>query len=111
MITTVLLTLVYPVFLAARLLNLMLRRDPLRLREDPGRSLWIARDPELDHASYFSEGSAVEGRDHGGMGWVGFAVLTWLSRPYAPPRERPSGKFSTAADREQGIPDELYTLW
>ena len=46
-----------------------------------------------------------------GMGRVAFRLLIWLSRAYAPRREQPAGKFQTAADREEGIPDELYTLW
>lgn len=111
MITTLLLVLFYPVLLAARVLNRVLGRDPLRLREGPDGTLWIARDRQPDPASYFSEASAVEGRGHRGMGRVALRLLIWLSRAYAPRRGQPAGKFSTAADREQGIPDELYTLW
>ncbi|HEY6167023.1 MAG TPA: hypothetical protein VI454_03210 [Verrucomicrobiae bacterium] len=107
----IILVLVYPLLLLARLLNALLGRDPLRLREPRGDSLWIARDVESDSASYFSEASAAEGRGHGGVGGLARAPLKILARLYAPPRSAPTGQYSAGADREQGIPDEVYTLW
>lgn len=111
MITTIVLALVYPLLLAARLLNLVLGRDPLRRREPTSRSLWIARDTATSDAGYFSEASPAEGRGHGGFGRLPESVLLRIARWHAPPRLQPREKFSAAADREQGIPDEMYTLW
>jgi hypothetical protein len=110
-LTTIVLTLLYPLLLLARLLNTALGRDPLRSREGDAASFWIARTAEPDQASYFSEASAAEGRGHGGMGRLAMPVFLWLAGRYAPGREQPREKFSASADREQGIPDELYTLW
>jgi hypothetical protein len=108
--TTLLLTLLYPLLVAARAMNALLGRDPLR-RRPPAGSLWIARDPAAHDAGYFSESSPNEGRGHGGSGRIAAAVLLLIARWYAPPRSQPNEKFSAAADREQGIPDEMYTLW
>jgi len=107
----ILLVLLFPLLLLARVLNALLGRDPLRLREPRGESCWIERGPEPDRASYFSEASVVEGRGHGGLGWIAGGLLKRLSRLQAPSRPAPGEKFSTAADREKGIPDEVYTLW
>lgn len=111
MVITFLLTLVYPLFIAARIFNAALGRDPLRLRPRKDDSLWIERPSQPDSTAYFTETSATEGHDHGGMGRPAFRLLNWLSLAYSPRRDRPSEKFSAAADRDQGIPDELYTLW
>jgi hypothetical protein len=111
MIITFLLTLVYPLFIAARICNAVLGRDPLRLRRRNDDSLWIERPSQPDSPAYFAETSPAEGHAHGGMGRPAFQLLTWLSLAYSPRRDTPSDKFSAAADREHGIPDELYTLW
>jgi hypothetical protein len=106
-----LLILLYPLLLLGRGLNALFGRDPLRLRQPTGSTFWIARagEPEVD--SYFSEASSVEGCGHGGMGGAARGCLRGLARMLAPPRPAPGEKFSAAADREQGIPDEVYTLW
>lgn len=111
MLTRILLTLLYPLLLLARVLNLITGRDPLRRRGGRAKTFWIARDAGPDRASYFSEASAVEGRGHGGLGSLAAGPLLALARWYAPRRHQPGEKFSASADREQGIPDELYTLW
>jgi hypothetical protein len=110
-LTKVLLVLVFPLLLLGRLLNALFGRDPLRLREPRGESFWIARAVEPDRASYFSEASVAEGREHGGLGALARIPLKWIARLAAPRRSRPGEKFSAGADREQGIPDEVYTLW
>lgn len=106
--TSVLLTLIYPLLLLTRVVNAMRGHDPLtRQRPAPG-SLWVPRRHDADDLTYFSETSPHE-RDEG----FGAArrALIWLSRWCAPPRQQPREKFSAAADREEGIPDEMYTLW
>ena len=109
--TTLLLTLLYPLLLAARLFNALLVRDPLR-RVRPGTgSLWVERNTTASNASYFSEVSPSESGGGSSAGWLPESVLVSLSRWYAPPRLRPNEQFSAGADREQGIPDEMYTLW
>ena len=109
--TTLLLTLLYPLLLAARLFNALLGRDPLRRARPGAGSLWVERNTTSSDASYFSEVSPSETRGRTSAGWLPELVLVSLSRWYAPPRLRPNEKFSAAADREQGIPDEMYTLW
>lgn len=106
-VTRILLTLAYPLLLIARAINIVTGRDPLRSRRPREQSLWIARAPVDSDASYFSETSPAEPRQPS----LAAAVLTWIARFYAPPRSQPKEKFSPAADREQGIPDEMYTLW
>ena len=109
--TAIVIVLIYPLLVAARLCNLVLGRDPLRLRKPAGNPFWIVREPTPSDASYFSESSMVEGRNHRGLGWIAAGVLTWAARASTPGRGQPGEKFSAAADREHGIPDETYTLW
>lgn len=106
-----LLILLYPLLLLARALNALLGRDPMRLREPRGESCWIPRAAQPDSASYFSEASVAEGKGHGGFGGLARGPLKVLARLHSPARPAPGEKYSTAADREQGIPDEVYTLW
>ena len=107
--TSLLLTLLYPFLLIARLLNAMSGRDPLRLREPAAESLWVERKQPASDASYFTEGAPTEGGGDGAG--LPTRLLLWVARWYAPPRTQPGEKFSAGADREQGIPDEMYTLW
>ena len=111
MLSRLLLVVAYPVFLVAWGFNWLRGRDPLRLREPRADTLWIQRGAQPGASDYFSEASVAEGLGHGGSGRFGGAVLRALSRLTAPRRAQPGGKFSPAADREQGIPDEVYTLW
>jgi hypothetical protein len=108
MLTNILLALVYPLLLLARLINVVTGRDPLRSHRPTDASLWIARDIVSTDASYFSEASPAEVRRRVSLP---ASLLAWIARLYAPPRSQPEGKFSAGADREQGIPDEMYTLW
>lgn len=105
------LPLLYPLLIAARLLNGLTGRDPLRLRRPSGESYWIPRAAQPTSASYFSEESVAEGYGSGGWGRIAGVPLRWLAKLYAPGEVRPGETFSAAADREQGIPDEIYTLW
>ena len=106
-----LLAIVYPLVFCARVLNMLLGRDPLRLREPRCETYWIPRAAQPDPASYFSEASVAEGRGSGGFGWIAAAPLRWLSRLFGARRAQPGEKYTPAVDREQGIPDEVYTLW
>jgi hypothetical protein len=101
----------YPIVLMGRVLNVMTGRDPLRLREPTGGSFWIVRGERASSSEYFSESSSAEGRGHGGWGAPAIAILRRLARLTAPRRLQPGERYSAAADREQGIPDETYTLW
>lgn len=106
-----------PVSLAGRLL----RHDPLQLRRPNAVSYWLARNARGDNASYFSEVSLAEGvaakrEGSAGMAAAGgsrlvLAPLLVLARLWAPPRTFGKGKVSSAADRNENIPDEIYTLW
>lgn len=100
----------YPLALLARLVQALGRRDPLRLSEPKG-TCWIERTESPATASYFSEASAAEGRGHGGAGaLIGWFMLL-IARLSTPRRIQPGEKYSAGADREKGIPDEVYTLW
>lgn len=111
MLTRILLIVAYPVFVVAWGLNRLRGCDALRLREPQADTLWIERGAQPSASDYFSEASVAEGRGHAGSGRSG-GVLVWtLSKLTAPRRAQPGGKLSPAADREQGIPDEVYTLW
>jgi len=109
--TTLLLTLLYPLLLIARGLNALRGRDPLRRSRPGAGTLWVDRDTTANDASYFSQVSPSERLVRASAAWLPESVLVALSRWYAPPRLRPTEKFSAGADREQGIPDEMYTLW
>ena len=104
------LVLLYPLLILSRALNAICDRDPLRLRE-PGGSCWIPRASQPDSASYFSEASLAEGRGQGGFGWLVRGPLKLLACLHTPRRSAHGGEYSAAADREKGIPDEIYTLW
>lgn len=109
--TKIILFLFYPVLLFARVLNLLLGRDPLRLRERDSGSFWVQRGPEPSRSSYFSEASQQEEGKRGGFGRLAMTPLAWVARWFAPPRSPASKDFRPGAEREQGIPDEVYTLW
>ena len=106
-----LLIITYPLLVVAAVGNRLLDRDPLRLKRPGGDSFWIRRDKVPDRGSYFEERSVAEGRGHGGISWLAAVVLVGMSRWYAPRRAAPGEQFTPAADREEGIPDEVYTLW
>jgi hypothetical protein len=104
------LVVLYPMLLLARAANSLLRRDPLRVREPDTETLWIQRDSVPVSASYFSEGSTLEGRNHGGFGWIAGTAIVGLAQLFAPTSACP-GFGDLLQDREKGIPDEIYTLW
>ncbi len=107
----IVLTALYPLVLLARCLNGLLGRDPLRLRRPAGDSYWIERGTEPDRAAYFCESSVAEGQGQGGWGGVAAAALMLLAKYCAPRRTDPDVADSPAIERDEAIPDEVYTLW
>jgi hypothetical protein len=102
---------VYPLLVVGRILNGVLGRDPLRLREPENKTFWINRGPEPSGPSYFSEASALEGGNHGGCGRLATVALCAVAKLLAPPVETDGDDFRIATQRDRGIPDEVYTLW
>lgn len=105
-----LLVIIYVLWVPVMLISRLFGRDALRLKDPGGGSYWIEREPVIRRESYFSEAS-----DHEGKG-AGTPVLAHLLRGiaglFAPPQVKAGEKsIASAADREQGVPDEIYTLW
>ena len=121
-LTNTALVLLYFLMAPLSLFNRMLGRDPLQLRPPrAGASCWLVRGKRPTAASYFSEESELEGRParneegtlaaNPGTGKLMAPLFLAIARLHAPPRAVPGEKFAAAAEREQGIPDEVYTLW
>jgi hypothetical protein len=111
-LTRFILIAVYPILVLGRVLNCVCRRDPLRLREPRTSTCWVERGSVgLSRASYFSEDSEMEGRDHGGFGRPAAVVLRCMARFFAPPRKGDGESYRPTIDRDRDIPDEVYTLW
>jgi hypothetical protein len=112
MVTKILLVLMYPIVLLARAVNSVFKWDRLHLREGkPEQSCWIARQETPDILRYFSEQSSSEGAPASSAASLILTVLWSLSRLYRPRRASSGGRYESSAEREQGIPDEVYTLW
>jgi hypothetical protein len=117
-----LLALIYVWVVAVRWMRVALRHDRLRLRQPKNvGSYWVLRGKDPDLQSYFSEASVAEGRpssfkepqmsaERGTASAINW-MLRILAQAYAPRRGVVTGHFATGQDREQGIPDEVYTLW
>lgn len=110
-VSTILLIILYPSLMLARMMNALLGRDRLRLGRPPTAvSCWIERR-EPDHHSYFSETSTSEGYPWGSAAQPIAWILRRLSRIHAPKPRKEEISFTPVVDRDQGIPDEIYTLW
>lgn len=106
--------------LPAHLVGRLLGRDSLLLRRPRRDSYWLAKAPVADLQSYFSPGSARDGNGATAdtpapmAGWVA-PLFVRLSRLFQPRSRRSADAtgpaVSSAASREAGIPDEIYTLW
>ena len=118
----ILLILLYPLMQMVGVTRRILGRDVLQLRPpSPSTSFWLPRLASPNVESYFSEASVVEGKStksqhakravNGGTRSFLVPVFMAVARWNAPPRATPGKKFYAAAEREQGIPDEVYTLW
>src|SRR5438874_1058589 len=105
-----LLVLIYILWLPVMLIAHLVGRDALRLRDPGGATYWITRDPTIRRESYFSQASDHEGKGAGSPVMAG--VLRALASLYAPPKVKSGERqIASAADREHGVPDEIYTLW
>jgi hypothetical protein len=101
----------YPLLVLGRIFNCVCKSDPLRLRQPRGATCWIERGPEVSRASYFSEASEQEGKNHRGFGRLATAILGLAARLFAPTLAIANEDFGARVDRERDIPDEVYTLW
>ena len=110
-LTRVLLCALYPFLVIGRILNTLRGSDPLHLREPRGATCWIEHGSEAGRSSYFSEASASEGKGHGGSSRLAGTVLVWVARLFAPARKSTGEGYRAGAERDQEIPDEIYTLW
>jgi hypothetical protein len=108
----ILLLLIFPLLVLARIVNFVCGSDRLRLRARNQASFWIERRRQAGMASYFLESPPAEG---GGQ-WSAVRPLTrllrGLARLYAV-RRSPHDRSAPGAARhgDQNIPDEVYTLW
>lgn len=106
--------------LPAHVMGRLLGRDSLMLRRPSHDSYWLAKAPIDGTESYFSPGSARRGNGTTAdtpapmAGWVA-PLLLWLSKAFAPRRRQladtATSAAPSAASRDKGIPDEIYTLW
>ena len=111
-LTKTLLVFVYPLLLLAWLVNLILRRDRLRLHDVlSGASCWIERRAQPTTQSYFSEESRAEGGGEPSAARPLTQLLCGVARLYAPRRQSGAAIYKASAEREQAIPDEVYTFW
>jgi hypothetical protein len=112
MFTKALLIFIYPLVLAAWLVNFVLGRNRLRLNRIPtGQSCWVKRRGQPSTAAYFSEASCSEGEAKSSAARPLARLLRGVARLYTPPRQAAGATYKASAEREQGIPDEVYTLW
>jgi hypothetical protein len=109
--TKTLLVIIYPLLLLAWLVNLVLGRDRLRLHDPSGDSYWIERHAQPNTISYFSEESCSEGGSEPSAARLLTRLMRGIARLYRPPQRTGRAIYKASAEREQGIPDEVYTLW
>src|SRR5690242_19298766 len=102
----------YTVGLApTRAMRAITRRDPLRLRK-PARcdSYWLLKTQPEGRESYFSPGGPPGERPRG-VSRLTLPLFYALARVAAPKSRDVVETRTSAATREEGIPDEFYTLW
>jgi hypothetical protein len=121
-LTKLVLVLLYAVLIGVGLWRRLLGRDTLRLRRPTQCStFWLVREVEPKRQPYFSESSVSEGRptyyagseqrtDKGTAPRL-TGLLLLLSRAHRPVRATKRGAARLARDRQNDIPDEIYTLW
>src|SRR5262249_41591622 len=111
-LTKILLVVLYPLLLLAWLVNLLLGWDRLRLHNIPREeSCWMKRRGQPNNATYFLEASCSEGNQKPSAARPLARLLRGIARFYIPPRQVAGAVYKPSAEREQGIPDEVYTLW
>ena len=111
-VTKGLLVLLYPLLLLAWLVNVVLGRDRLQLhRVADGTTCWIERRAQPNTVSYFSEGSYSEGSGRSSAATPVIWALRIIAGLYKPRQRATEMVYKASAEREEGIPDEVYTLW
>ena len=100
----------YPLLILAGLGNRLIGFDRLRLRKSVQPSHWLER-PQPDLASYFSEASQCEGNGGPSLVKPVACLFELVARLYRPRRQTGEPNYKPSAERDQGIPDEVYTLW
>ena len=110
--TKILLVAIYPLVLLAWLVNLLLGRNRLRLNGIPReQSYWNERRGQPNTTIYFSEASGSEGDEKPSAARPLARLVRGIAHLYTPPRQVAGAIYKPSAEREQGIPDEVYTLW
>ena len=110
LLTRIVLIAIYPLLVLAGLGNRLIGFDRLRLRKSVQASYWVERrQPDL--ASYFSEASQCEGNGGPSLAKPVARFLQLVARLYGPGQQTGEPNYKPSAEREQGIPDEVYTLW
>lgn len=96
---------IYPLMMAANAVDRLAGRDPLRLRPSRAESYWRPRRTAPD-AAYFSE-SADTAPLHPSCARPLVRIFVLVSRLRMRSRTAPG----IVHDRNDDIPDEIYTLW
>jgi hypothetical protein len=106
--------------LPAHCIARLLGRDSLQLRRPKRDSYWLSKALTSNVQTYFSPGSIREGNGVTAEtpalmgGWVAILFM-WLAGVFAPRKSDAAAAAAapvrSAGAREQGIPDEIYTLW
>jgi hypothetical protein len=110
------------VLLPVAVVRRLLGRDPLQINRPPdGSSFWLARPTVTDRQSYFCEASMTEGKralcqasertTDRGVARCLTPPLQLLAVLCAPKSKATVENSPSAADRDEDIPDEIYTLW
>ena len=110
LLTRIVLIAIYPLLVLAGLGNRLIGFDRLRLRKSVQASYWVER-PQPDLASYFSEASQCEGNGGPSLAKPVAGVLELVACLYRPRRQTGEPSYKLSPERDQGIPDEVYTLW
>lgn len=102
----------YPLLLLAWAVNRLCEFDRLRLRRHvAGEGGWIERTAQPDVLSYFSLGAPREGRSERSAGRMVTALLVIAAGLFRRRKARAGTPYKSAVAREEGIPEEVYTLW
>ena len=103
--------LLYPTLVIARLLNAIAQRDPLRLRKPDSASFWVSREDPASN-TYLSDDSRIEGAGIRSFAVIPIGILQFFARRAFRPAPRKDDAIDIPMpDRDKGIPDEVYTLW
>jgi hypothetical protein len=110
LLTRIILIVIYPLLVLAGFGNRLIGFDRLRLRKSVQATYWVERR-QSDLASYFSEASQCEGNGEPSLAKPVVRFLESVARLHRPRRQAGEPIYKPSAERERGIPDEVYTLW